>query len=155
MNKFTFTLYFAFIASILLAGCTAPAHLRHTSELSQEEKMQQTIDAWKGRHISKAIQKWGAPNEVNGDGTGWQIYIWYIPVHRFLAKQEPEHKGFLLRRDPQTYLRRDPRDIRGVAETYFSTGYSYQLTFYARPNGIISKTLVKKNYDPASEFQWK
>ena len=88
MSRFPFVPYLAFVVSILLAGCTAPAHLRNkshpsTSELSSDEKMQQTIGAWKGTHISKAIQKWGSPKEVNDDGTGWQTYIWDIPVWRY------------------------------------------------------------------------
>ena len=155
MNRFTFTLYLAFVASILLIGCTAPAHLVNESEPTQAEKMQRTIGAWRGTHISKAIQKWGAPNEVNDDGTGWQLYIWHIPVHRFLAKREAAHEGFLLPQDQQIYPRRAPKKIRGVGGIYLSTGHSYQLTFYTRPNGIISKTDIKKNYDPASEFKWK
>ena len=35
------------------------------------------------------------------------------------------------------------------------TDYNYELTFYARPNGVISKTLVKKNYDAENELKWK
>ena len=59
MNRFA---PLVFIASILVVGCTAPAHLKHrshpsTSELSPDEKMQQTIDRLKGTHISKAIQR--------------------------------------------------------------------------------------------------
>ena len=160
MNRFVFTLHFAFIVNILLAGCTAPAHLRHkskpsTSELSADEKMQQTIDRWKGTHISKAIQKWGAPNEVNGDGTGWQTYIWHIPVHGFLTGQEANIPGFKLRQDHQFHPRRSPSRMQGVGGVYGSTSYTYELTFYTRPDGIISKTLAEKNYDAASELNWK
>ena len=149
MNRFAFTLHFAFIASILLAGCTAPAHLRDkshssASELSPDEKMQQTIDAWKGTHISKAIQKWGPPKEVNDDGTGWQTYIWQVPGQTFLA---PQHHRIL--------SRRYPNGLNGVSGTILQTGYTYKLTFYTRPDGIISKTLAKKNYDAASELKWK
>ena len=156
MNKFAFPLYLAFIVSILLAGCTAPAHLRDrahpsTSELSSEEKMQQTIARWKNAHISKAIQKWGSPGEVNDDGTGWQTYIWQIPVHSFLPRQESRMLGSQLRQDHPIYS----RGMRAVSGTYISTGYTYQLTFYTRPNGIIDKTDIKKNHDPASEFKWK
>lgn len=149
MNRFTFTLHFAFIASILLAGCTAPAHLRHksppsTSELSADEKMQQTIDRWKGTHISKAIQKWGAPNEVNDDGTGWNIYIWHVPVQAFLVPQR--HRIF---------NRRHNNGLKGVSGPILQTDYTYELTFYARSDGIISKTDVKRNYNPTSEVEWK
>ena len=149
MNRFAFTLYFAFIASVLLTGCTAPAHLRHksppsTSELSSEEKMQQTIDRWKGAHISKAIQKWGAPNEVNGDGTGWRIYIWKVPVQTFLAPQR--HR---------ILSQRHPNGLNGISGTILQTDYTHELTFYTRPDGIISKTLAEKNYNATSELNWK
>jgi hypothetical protein len=157
MNRFAFSLYLAFIASILVAGCTAPAHLRDkphasTLELSSEEKMQQTIGRWRGIHISKATQKWGAPKEVNDDGTGWQTYIWQIPVHGFLPKQASR---MLESQNRQGHPIHSPRGMRQVSGTYISTGYTYQLTFYTRPNGIIDKTDIKKDHDPASEFKWK
>ena len=145
----------AFVASLLIVGCTAPAHLTHTSELSQDEKMQQTIAVWKDTHISKAIQKWGSPNEVSDNGTGWQTYIWQIPVHGFLAKQEGRMQGFHLRQNHQIHPRRPPSGMRAVGGTYISTGYTYQLTFYTRPNGTIYKTDIIKDRDPASEFKWK
>ena len=156
MNRFAFPLYLAFIASILVVGCTAPAHLRDrahpsTAELSPDEKIQQTIARWRGVHISKAIQKWGSPKEVNDDGTGWQTYIWQIPVHGFLPKQESRILGSQLRQGHPIHS----RGMRKVSGTYISTGYTYQLTFYTRPNGIISKTDIKKNHNPSSEFKWK
>ena len=149
MNKFAFALHFAVIASILVAGCTAPAHLMDkshssASELSPDEKMQQTIGRWKGTHISKAVQKWGAPKEVNDDGTGWQTYIWQVPVQTFLAPQQ--HR---------ILSQRHNNGLNGVSGTILQTDYIYKLTFYARPDGIISKTDIKKNYDPTSEFKWK
>lgn len=145
----------AFVASLLIVGCTAPAHLIHISELSQDEKMQQTIAVWKDTHISKAIQKWGSPNEVSDDGTGWQTYIWQIPVPGFLAGQEGRMPGFQLRQDHQIHPRCRPGGMRAVGGTYISTGYTYQLTFYTRPNGAIYKTDIKKDHDPTSEFKWK
>ncbi len=160
MNRFAFPLYLAFIASILLSGCTAPAHLRNSShsstlELSPDEKIQQTIDRWRGVHSSKAIQKWGAPDEVNGDGTGWQTLVWHIPVHGFLARQGSQVRDSQLRQDHQIRSRRLSGGMRAVGGTYVSTGYTYQLTFYTRPDGIIDKTDIKQNHDPASEFKWK
>ena len=38
---------------------------------------------------------------------------------------------------------------------YLSTDYAYEITFYTRPNGIIYKTLAKKNQDAANELNWK
>ena len=141
MNRFTFPSYLVLIAGILLAGCTAPVHLRDRSHPSR----------WKGIHISKASQKWGLPKEVNDDGTGWQTYIWQIPIHGFLPRQESRMLGSQLRQDYPIHS----RGMRTVSGTYISTGYTYQLTFYTRPNGIIDKTEIKKNHDPASEFKWK
>ena len=153
MNRFSFAGHFAFVASILLAGCTAPAHLVQESELTQGERMQQTIDRWKGTHISKAVQKWGAPKEVNDDGTGWQTYIWHIPVWRYLGNQE--HR-MIPRPGQQRPSRQDLGGLRqGVGRAYISTDYAYEITFYTRPDGIISKTLAKKNYDAANELKWK
>ena len=143
------------VVSILLGGCTAPMHLIHTSESTQAEKLQQTIAVWKGTHISKAIQKWGSPNEISDDGTGWQTYIWEIPVNSFLPKQETRMLGFQLRQDPQIHPRQPLRGTRAVGGTHILTDYTYELTFYTRPNGVISKTDIKKNYDPTSEFKWK
>ena len=149
MNRFGFALHFAFVGSILLTGCTAPAHLRHkahpsTLELSSEERMQQTIGRWKGTHISKAVQKYGSPNEVNDNGTNWHIYIWRVPVQTFLAPQN--HRIF---------SQRQHSGLNGVSGTILQTDYTYELTFYTRPNGIIYKTLAKKNYDAANEIKWK
>ena len=148
MNRFAFTLHFAFIASILLAGCTAPAHLVQETTPTQDERMQQTIGRWKGTHISKAVQKYGSPNEVNDNGTDWHIYSWQVPVQTFLAPQR--HRILSLRH---------PNGLNGVSGTILQldpeTDYIYELTFYTRPDGIISKTDIKKNYNPTSEFNWK
>ena len=153
MNRFSFAGHFVFVTSILLAGCTAPAHLVQESELTQGERMQQTIDRWKGTHISKAVQKWGSPKEVNDDGTGWQTYIWHIPVWRYLGNQE--HR-MIPRPGQRRPSRQDLGGLRqGVGRAYISTDYAYEITFYTRPDGIISKTLVKKNYDAANELKWK
>ena len=63
--------------------------------------------------------------------------------------------GFQLRQDPQIYPRKPLSGIRAVGGAYIATDYTYQLTFYTRPDGIISKTDIKKNYEPTSEFKWK
>ena len=158
MNRFAPHLYLAFIASILVVGCTAPAHLRDrphasTLELSSEEKMQQTIGRWRGIHISKTIQKWGSPKEIKDDGTGWQIYVWRIPAWRYLGNQEHRMIPQAGSRKP---ARQDLGGLRsGVGRAYLSTDYAYEITFYTRPDGIISKTLAKKNYDAANELKWK
>ena len=73
MNKFTLLL---FAASILLVGCTASKHLMNTPEPSPEKAIRQTLESWKGTHISQAIQKWGSPHEITGGEVGPKIYIW-------------------------------------------------------------------------------
>ena len=151
MNRFAFALYFPFITGLLLAGCTASTYLMNAPEPSPEKEIRQTLESWKGTHISQAIQKWGSPGEVNDDGTGWQTYIWQIPVHGFLPRQESRILGSQLRQGHPIHS----RGMRKVSGTYISTGYTYQLTFYTRPNGIISKTDIKKNHDPSSELKWK
>lgn len=143
-NRFSFAGHLAFIASILLAGCTAPAHLVQESVPTQDEKLQQTIGRWKGTHISKVVQKYGSPNEVNNNGIDWHTYVWQVPVQTFLAPQR--HR---------ILSRRYPNGLNGVSGTILQTDYTYELTFYTRPDGIISKTDIKKNYDPTSELNWK
>ena len=146
MSRFLFIPYLAFIASILIMpGCTAPAHLRHTSEPTQAEKLQQTIDRWKGTHISKAIQKWGTPHEVNDHGTDWKTYVWQVPVPRFIANNTLH----------RTVTRRYPNGMKGAAGTFISTEHTLHFTFFTRPDGIIYKTHAERNYDPGSEFKWK
>jgi len=88
MNRFR---PLAFMVSILLAGCTAPAFLMNPPEpspLSPDEKVQQTMEALVGRPISKAIQKWGVPHGLTDDATGSRIYIWQVPGQEFLAPQD-------------------------------------------------------------------
>lgn len=156
MNRFTFPSYLVLIVGILLAGCTAPAHLRDrvhpsTTELSSEEKMQQTIDRLKGTHISKMTRSWGPPEEITDDGTGWRVYIWHVPVWRYLGNQE--HRMI-----PQAGSRRPTGQNlgglrQGAGMAYVSPDYAYEITFYTRPNGIIDKTLAKKNYDAVNELR--
>ena len=133
------------IVSILMAGCTPPAHLMNTPEPTQAEKLQQTIAAWKGTHISKAIQKWGPPHEVEDNGTDWKTYAWQVPVHRFIANNSLH----------RTVTRRYANDMRGAAGTFVSTRHALHFTFYTRPNGIIYKTRAERSYDPGSEFKRK
>ena len=43
---------------------------------SEEEKFAETMNAWKGHHISGAIQKLGPPDNVVSDEAGGKIYVW-------------------------------------------------------------------------------
>ena len=142
MNRFTFALYFVFITSLLAAGCTAPSFLMNPPELpppSPDKKTQQTMEALMGRPISKAIQKWGAPHGLSDDDAGTRIYIWHIPARVFLTPQ-----------DNSSLSRRSPKVLNKATEAPLPTDDIYELMFYTHPNGVIYKTLTKK--DQASAF---
>ena len=142
MNKFTFALYFLLIASLLAAGCTAPSFLMNPPEpvlLSSDQKAQQTMEALMGRPISKVIQKWGAPHGLSDDDAGTRIYIWHIPAQAFLTPQDNSHLS-----------RRSPKVLNKATEAPLPTDDIYELMFYTHPNGVIYKTLTKK--DQASAF---
>ena len=138
MNGFAFTLCLMLVGSILWAGCTAPAHLVQKSEPTQDEKIQQTMDRWKGTHISKAIQKWDSPNEVTkaNDGTGGQIYTWIIPVREFLVGPEAHILEFQLRQHSSSR--------HAARRANLSTDHTFKIVFYTRPDGAIYKTYIRK-----------
>ena len=146
MNRFTFALYFVFIASLLAAGCTAPSFLMNPPEPSPpspEEKIQQTLESlesWKGDPISKAIREWGAPHGITDDDAGSKIYIWQmqIPVQTLPLGQE--HR---------ILSRRHSSDLRRVTEASASTDDIYELMFYTDPNGVIYKTFAKRDENPS------
>ncbi len=140
---------FMFAVGVLLTSCVGPTHLVPISEPTQHENLQRTVAVWRGTHISKAIQKWGSPIEVSDDGAGWQTYIWEIPIRGFFAGQEADIPGFQFRQKRRLSLLHRPSGLKSVGGSHFSTGHTYQLTFYTRPNGIISKTGLKRIYDPA------
>ena len=43
---------------------------------SEEDKFAETMNAWKGHHISSAILKIGPPDNVVSDEAGGKIYVW-------------------------------------------------------------------------------
>ena len=138
ISRFAFTLCLVFVGSILLAGCTAPAHLVQKSEPTQDEKMQQNVDRWKGTHISKATQRWGSPSEVTkaNDGTGGQMYTWIVPVQEFLVGPEVHISEFQLR---------NRSSIRQAARREnLSKDHTFKIVFYTRTDGVIRKTYIRK-----------
>lgn len=142
MNRFTVALYFLFITSLLVGGCTTPAFLMNPSEpppLSPDEKIQQTMEALMERPISKAIQKWGTPHGLSDDDAGSRIYIWHIPAKAFL---EPQDNNIISRRSPKV--------LNKATEPVLPIDDIYELTFYTDAKGVIYKTLTKK--DQASRF---
>ena len=146
MNRFTFALYFVFIASLLAAGCTAPSFLMNPPEPSPpspEEKTQQTLESlelWNGDRISKVIRKWGSPHGITDDDAGSKIYIWQmqLPVQTLPPGQEN-----------RILSRRHSSDLRRVAEASSSTDDIYEFMFYTDPKGVIYKTYAKRDENPS------
>ena len=142
MNRFIFALYFLSIASLLVAGCTAPSFLMNPPEPlppSPDEKAQQTMEALMGRPISKAIQKWGAPHGISDDDAGSRIYIWHVPAQAFLAS--PTNS---------IHSQRPSEVLSRTTENPLPTDDIYELMFYTHSNGVIYRTLIKK--EQASAF---
>ena len=145
MNRFTFALYFLSIASLLAAGCTAPSFLMNPPEpplSSPDEKAQQTMEALMGRPISKAIQKWGVPHGISDDDAGSRIYIWHVPAQAFLASQ-----------DNSIHSQRPSKILSETTENPLPTDDLYELMFYTHSNGVIYKTLRKKEQTSAFSFR--
>ena len=138
INRFASVLCLAFVGSILMVGCTAPAHLVQKSEPTQDEKIQQNMDKWKGTHISKATQRWGSPSEVTkaNDGTGGQIYSWIVPVREFLVGPEVHISEFQLRHHSSSR--------HAARRENLSTDHTFKIVLYTRPDGIIHKTYIRK-----------
>lgn len=143
MNKFTLLV---FIASILLAGCTASKHLMNAPEPPREEKeiqrkeVQRIQEVWHGRRISTAIQKWGTPHGISHTETGSKIYIWQTPSLTFLQQA---HREIISNRQSINLGRR-------VTQTPETTIKMYQLMFYTDPKGIIYKISAKRDLNPSA-----
>ena len=136
MNRFTVALYFLFIASLLVGGCTTPAFLMNPPEsapLSPDEKVQQTMETLMGSPISKAIQKWGAPHGLSDDDAGSRIYIWQISAQTFLTPQ-----------DNSTLSRRSPKILNKATAPVLPTDAIYELTFYTGRKGCNLQNAHKK-----------
>lgn len=91
---------------------------------------------WKTKHISKVIQEWGTPHGVIDGGTGSKIYIWQMPVLELL---------------PRDYHRISSRQRQtsgfhsiSIAGASVPTSDTYELMFYTCPDGVIYKTLTKR-----------
>lgn len=54
------------IVSVSLASCVA----------GKGSSTRETMNSWKGRHISEVIRNWGAYDHIVLDGAGGSIYIW-------------------------------------------------------------------------------
>ena len=139
MNRFV---PLAFILSILFTSCAAQTFLMNPPEpapLSPDKKVQQTVEALMGKPISKAVQEWGAPHGRSDDDAGSRIYIWHIPAQTFLP---PQDNNLL-----------SGRPLNKKTETLSPTDDIYELMFYTHSDGVIYKTLTKK--DQASAFSFE
>ena len=94
---------------------------------------------WKEKHISEVIQEWGTPHGVIDDGTGSKIYIWQMPVLELL---------------PREYRRIGSRlqtnGFHSITGTSVPTSDAYELMLYTRPDGVIYKTLTKKELNASA-----
>ena len=90
---------------------------------------------WKEKHISKVIQEWGTPHGVINDGTVSKIYIWQMPVLE-LRPREYHRIGSRLQTNGFHSI--------SIAGASVPTSDTYELMFYTRPDGVIYKTLTKK-----------
>ena len=104
-------------------------------------KHQSPIDTsgWEEKHISTVIQEWGSPHGITDDGINSKIYIWQLPVlelrpreyHRIISKQ------------------RRTNDLHSRTGISVATDDTYEIMFYTRPNGVIYKTLTKRELNPS------
>ena len=148
MNRFAFPLYLAFIASTLLAGCTASKSLMNVPEPPpekeekkiQREEIQQILEVWHGRHISKAIREWGTPHGISSTDTGSKIYIYQTPSPTFLQQG---HREIISSRQSVNIGRR-------MVQTPETTVEMYQLMFHTDPKGVIYKISAKRDTNPSA-----
>ena len=94
---------------------------------------------WKEKHISKVIQEWGTPHGVINDGTGSKIYIWQMPVLELLPREYHRISSRL-----QT------NGFHSITGTSVPTSDTHELMFYTRPDGVIYKTLTKKELNASA-----
>ena len=89
---------------------------------------------WKEKRISKVIQEWGTPHGIINDGTGSKIYIWQMPVLELLPREYPR-------------IGSRQRQINGshsITGASVPTSDTYEITFYTHPDGVIYKTVTKR-----------
>ena len=144
MNRLTLALCFPFITCLLFAGCTMPTYLMNPSEPSPEKEIRQTLELWRGIHISQAIQKWGSPHEITGKEVGRKNYIWQMSVRIPTLQQENQR------------LSRQHADSPPIRSDIFSSSdILYELVFYTRSDGVIYKTDTRKHQSPINASDWE
>ena len=144
MNKFTFALYFTFIASLLSSGCTVPTYLMNAPEPSPEKEIQQVLESWEGTHISEAVQKWGSPHGIIGNEVGPKIYTWQTSMETILPQQEQQLSS-------SEY----PNGRQRVPDPSLSMDNMYELVFHTHSNGVIYKIDTQRVQNSARESKWK
>ena len=134
-----------FAVSILLVGCTASKYLMNAPEPSPEKEIQraeiqQLLEVWHGRHISKAIREWGTPHGISNTDTGSRIYIYQTPSVTFLQQS---HREIISSRQSVNIGRR-------ITQTPERTIEMYQLMFHTDPKGIIYKISAERDLNPSA-----
>lgn len=142
MNKFTL---FAFAVSILLIGCNASKYLMNAPEPSpekeiQRKEVQEILNVWQGKHISKAIRVWGTPHGISNTDTGSRIYIYQTPSLTFLQQAHREIVS----------SKRSVNMGRRITQTPDTTVKMYQLMFHTDPKGVIYKISAKRDLNPSA-----
>ncbi len=140
MNRSTLLL---FVVSILLFGCTASKYLMNAPEPSpeiQRAEIQQLLELWHGRHISKAIREWGTPHGISNTNTGSKIYIYQVPSVTFL--QLAHHEIISSRQSVNMGQR--------IAQAPETTVEMYQLMFHTDAEGAIYKISAKRDLNPSA-----
>ena len=146
MNRFSLHLYLAFIASILLVGCTASKYLMNAPEPAPEKEIQraeiqQLLELWHGKHISRAIREWGTPHGISDTDTGSKIYIYQIPSVTFLQQV---HREIISKKQSVNIGRR-------IAQTPETTVEMYQLMFHTDAKGVIYKISAERDLNPSPD----
>ena len=135
MNRLTFALYFTFITGLLFPGCAASTYLMNAPEPSPDKEVRQTLELWRGIHISQAIQKWGSPHEITGKEVGPKNYIWQMSV--------------------QTPTLQHANGPPSMSDIFSSSDILYELVFYTRSDGVIYKTDTRKHQSPINASAWE
>ena len=61
---------------IFLIGCAT--HTQNAKQTHEEYTLTERrgMHAWKGKHISEVVKKWGQPDKISTQNTGGRIYTW-------------------------------------------------------------------------------
>lgn len=106
----------------------------------QRAEIQQLLELWHGRHISKAIQEWGTPHGISNTDTDSKIYIYQIPSVTFL---QLAHREIISSRQSVNMGQR-------IAQAPETTIEMYQLMFHTDAKGAIYKISAERDLNPSA-----